>query len=79
MIPTKEDSFEKKFRKYNGDTLTDRILLHTSQMFDYPFWMREQTACHDDPDIAYQVAMNLEKDRENNCSSKIRRVKHTRI
>lgn len=54
------DSFEEKFRKYNGDELTERILLHTSQMFNYPFWMREAQACHDNPDIAYEVAMNLE-------------------
>jgi hypothetical protein len=32
-------------------------------MYDYPFWLREQQACHDDADIAYKVAMSLETDR----------------
>lgn len=54
------DSFEEKFRRHNGDELTEKILLHTSQMYDYPFWLREQTACHDSAEIAYEVATNLE-------------------
>lgn len=58
------DSFEEKFRLHNGDKLTERILLHTSVMYDYPFWMREQQACRDDAEIAYEVAMNLEAARE---------------
>ena len=55
---------EARFRKYNGDELTNRILRHTAQMFDQPFWLREQTACFENPDIAYQVAWNLETTRE---------------
>lgn len=51
------DGFERKFRQIHGQELTQKILLHTSQMFDYPFWMREQTACMDNPEIAYELAL----------------------
>jgi hypothetical protein len=49
---------EERFREQNGDELTGLILLRTSQLFDYPFWLRLQTACHDYPEIAWEVAWN---------------------
>lgn len=52
-----DKQLEGKFREVHGDALTEKILLHTSQMFDYPFWLRADTACHDNAEIAYEVAL----------------------
>lgn len=50
------DDDERKFREIHGDELIEKILLHTSQVYDYAFWTKEQIACRERPDIAYEVA-----------------------